>query len=86
MRVDGVENWLIPENEIFNVKNLPQILVDVPTKTSYVWFDLLCIPQDRFARALKEIVRQATIFRKAQYAIAWLNTIEHWSGLKGAVE
>jgi hypothetical protein len=86
VRVDGVENWLIPENEIFNVKNLPQILVDVPTKTPYVWFDLLCIPQDRSARALEEIARQATIFRKAQYAIAWLNTIEHWSGLKGAVE
>ena len=86
VRVGGVENWLIPENEIFDVKNLPQILVDVPTKTPYVWFDLLCIPQDRSARALEEIARQATIFRKAQYAIAWLNTTENWSGLKGAVE
>ena len=86
VRVAGVENWLIPENGIFDVKDLPQILVNVPTKTPYIWFDLFCIPQDRSARALEEIARQATIFRKAQYAIAWLNTVEDWSGLESAVE
>ena len=49
--VSGVESWLIPENEIFKVQQLPEILQKLPTKAQYVWFDLLCIPQDRSTRA-----------------------------------
>ena len=82
VKVDGVSEWLIPENSIFDVKSLPTILRNLPVKTKYVWFDLLCIPQDRSAIALREISRQAVIFRGAQYAIAWLNMISNWRGLR----
>ena len=84
--VEGVRDWLIPENDIFDVKMLPEILRKVPVATSYIWFDLLCIPQDRSIRALEEIARQAKIFRGAKYAIAWLNMIPDWQGLKATTE
>ena len=80
--VEGVYGWLVPENDIFDVKLLPDILRKVPVSTPYIWFDLLCIPQDRSPRALNEIARQAVIFRGAKYAIAWLNTISDWKGLR----
>lgn len=84
--VEGVHDWLVPENSIFNVKSLPAILREVPVTTPYIWFDLLCIPQDRSAIAVREIARQAVIFRGAQYAIAWLNMIPDWSGLEATTE
>lgn len=34
-------------------------------QTPYVWFDLVCIPQDRSALAQREIARQATDFKNA---------------------
>ena len=86
VRVDGVHGWLIPENSIFDVKTLPDIMRKVPVATPYIWFDLLCIPQDRSDIAMREIARQAVIFRNAQYAIAWLNMCEDWRGLKATTE
>ena len=46
--------------------------------SGYVWFDLLCIPQDRSERALIEISRQAGIFGNAASVVAWLNDIDSW--------
>lgn len=86
VRVDGVSKWLIPENSIFDVRSLRIILRNLPVRTKYVWFDLLCIPQDRSEIALREISRQAAIFRGAQYAIAWLNMISDWKGLRSVIE
>ena len=84
--VEGVNGWLVPENDIFDVKLLPDIVRKVPVKTPYIWFDLLCIPQDRSPRALQEIARQAVIFRGAKYSIAWLNRISDWKGLRATTE
>jgi hypothetical protein len=75
-KLDGVK-WLIPENSLFQVEDLPRILKGVPRKNKYVWLDLVCIPQrqpeslslvddeeqDNLANiAYQEIARQAKIF------------------------
>ena len=90
--VEGVEQWKIPQNSKFSVQNLPHILASVPTHTRYIWFDLVCIPQrppepDLVERARLEIGRQAKIFRRAQFAIAWINEdqVEGWNGLRAAI-
>ena len=88
--VEGVP-WPIPENSLFQVRNLPWLMTQVPTHTRYIWFDLLCIPQNMSdphfgPRAQIEIANQAEIFRLADIAIAWFNWIPHWSGLRSAVE
>ncbi|KAL2827656.1 hypothetical protein BJY01DRAFT_255636 [Aspergillus pseudoustus] len=84
--VQGAEEWLIPQNTKFNVTDLPNILESAPVDTRFVWFDLLCIPQEPESAELKqiarnEIARQATIFRGATHAIAWLNDVDGWEGL-----
>ena len=88
--VEGVP-WPIPENSLFQVSNLRWLMAQVPTHTRYIWFDLLCIPQNMSdpvfgARAQIEIANQAEIFRLADIAIAWFNWVPHWSGLQSAVE
>lgn len=62
--IDGVP-WKVPQNWRFEVLELPQILNNLPSKTRYVWFDLLCIPQDFSILGAKEISRQAQIFQGA---------------------
>ncbi|RDW90946.1 hypothetical protein BP5796_02111 [Coleophoma crateriformis] len=84
--VPGVTEWLVPQNEVFDVLNLPSILAKVPTTTPYIWFDLVCIPQNGSPRATQEIARQAEIFRHAKHAIIWLNRIDSWEGLEAALE
>jgi hypothetical protein len=82
--VSGVP-WLVPQNTIFKVQELPHRLRDAfPTK--YLWFDLLCIPQDGSERALLEISRQADIFGNASAVVAWLNDINDWTGLRQTTE
>ncbi|KAI1740116.1 hypothetical protein F4680DRAFT_419725 [Xylaria scruposa] len=73
--------WLVPENNKFNVCSLPDDLEKLCKKFScrYVWFDLLCIPQDGSERAKSEIARQAVIFRGATVAISWQNETEDWT-------
>lgn len=78
--MDGVP-WKVPQNWRFEILELPKLLKLLPSKTRYVWFDLLCIPQDRSALGAKEISRQAQIFQGARYAIAWLNDVESLQGL-----
>lgn len=78
--MDGVP-WKVPQNWRFEVLELSKILKAIPSKTRYVWFDLLCIPQDFSALGAREISRQAQIFQGARYAIAWLNDIESLQGL-----
>src|ERR1700735_2606351 len=69
VRLPGVE-WLVPTNTRVRVQNLPQQLKD-SFASGYLWFNLLCIPQDRSPLALSEIARQAEIFGGAISAIAW---------------
>lgn len=78
--IDGVP-WKVPQNWRFEVLELPKILKTIPSKTRYVWFDLLCIPQDFSTLGAREISRQAQIFQGARYAIAWLNDVESLQGL-----
>lgn len=73
--------WAIPQNSRFDIEDLPKILAGVPTKTLFVWFDLVCIPQDRSSIATQEIARQAIIFRNAQFSVAWLNDVPNFQTL-----
>jgi hypothetical protein len=82
--VSGVP-WLVPQNTIFRVQELPEQLQNAfPVK--YLWLDLVCIPQDMSARALIEISRQADIFGNAVAVVAWLNDIDDWTGLRQTIE
>lgn len=89
-RVAGVDLWRVPENTRFDVTELPEMLKAAGFAEQYVWFDLLCIPQDcsddRLAEECKlEVARQATIFRNAKTAVAWLNDIENWIPLQATL-
>ena len=89
-RITGVP-WAVPQNSRFEVKNLPYLLTRLPFSVAYVWIDLLCIPQDNSRpefEAIKrqEISRQASIFSGAACAMAWLNDIADWRGLRQALE
>lgn len=48
----------------------------------YVWFDVLCILQDNSDIGAREIGRQATIFKNATFAVAWLNDTGNFAGLQ----
>lgn len=74
--------WEIPQNSRFLIDELPSILRQIPCQTPYVWFDLVCIPQNRSPIAKAEIARQALIFRKAKCSIAWLNDLESFEVLE----
>ncbi|MCJ1387454.1 hypothetical protein MMC18_000297 [Xylographa bjoerkii] len=84
IRLTGVP-WSIPRNTKFNVEDLPEQLL-VTFHGGFVWFDLLCIPQDRSERALIEISRQAAIFGNATSVVAWLNDVTSWTGLRNAAK
>ncbi|KUM62191.1 hypothetical protein ACN42_g4922 [Penicillium freii] len=90
--------WLIPRNSLFDVERLPDILAQIPTDTPYIWFDLVCIPQEGCGEELDEQLRQAmrtevasqaSIFKGAKHAIAWWNTDsapESWDGMRSAIQ
>lgn len=77
--------WEIPCNTVFDVKNLPLFLRQSAERLRcrYIWFDLVCIPQE-FGdtqlgnRARLEISRQSLIFRNAKFCVAWINYIDDW--------
>lgn len=88
--LDGLKKWSIPQNSKFEVKQLPDILASVPFNTPYIWFDLVCIPQEPTNERLtfisaQEIGRQAKIFRRAKIAAAWFNDIDTWKGINAAL-
>ncbi|KAI0854858.1 hypothetical protein F4860DRAFT_520410 [Xylaria cubensis] len=84
VKVQGVP-WRVPQNTIFDVTTLPDILSHVPFETEYVWFDLVCIPQDGSELQAIEIARQAAIFASAKWATVWFNRIRDWTGFRQAV-
>jgi Heterokaryon incompatibility protein (HET) len=84
VEIHGVP-WRIPQNSKFDVLKLPDMLSQ-SMGVGYVWFDLLCIPQDRSVRALTEISRQAVIFSNAISTIAWINDVESWNGLRAVAK
>lgn len=89
-RIGGVP-WAVPQNSRFDVRKLPYLLTRLPFRAAHIWIDLLCIPQDnsrpRFeAIKRQEISRQASIFSGAACAMAWLNDVADWRGLRQALE
>lgn len=82
--VKGVP-WLVPENDRFDVRRLPELLLQL-RGARYVWIDLFCIPQDRSSLARREIAKQAAIFRNSSEAIAWLNDVSGWTNLESALQ
>jgi hypothetical protein len=92
--VEGSSWWKVPENRIFDVAKLPDILARCGERlrVRYVWFDLLCIPQEEdkdsqlSALAKQEISRQGLIFRNAAACVAWLSYVENWKAEQAALE
>ncbi|KUI59638.1 hypothetical protein VP1G_06882 [Cytospora mali] len=87
VRIEGVP-WLVPCNTRFDVERLPDELLNniaVFGGLKHIWFDLLCIPQDRSELAQVEISRQAAIFGNAKLAICWMSSIGHLEGLRWAI-
>lgn len=83
--LSGVD-WAIPENTIFEVTDLPNILAGVPAHTRFLWFDLVCLPQDVTSpEYTSEVSRQATIFYHASACIAWINQISSWHNMQECV-
>lgn len=86
MRACGVNDWMVPENEIFEVMGLLDILAEAPISTPFVWFDLICITQDINNKLyIIEVSRQAIIFQHAAPCIAWLNTVDSWENTEATV-
>lgn len=80
--LSGVD-WAIPENTIFEVTDLPDILAEAPARTRFLWFDLVCLPQDDTSPDYtSEVSRQATIFYHASACIAWINQINSWRNMQ----
>jgi hypothetical protein len=82
--LEGVP-WPVPVNTRFDVAALPDIFADQLWQTSYIWFDLFCIPQDDSELKDIEIARQAEIFRNSEACIAWLNDVEGWEAVSASV-
>ena len=88
--LDAMKEWSITQNSKFKVEQLPDILASVPFNTPYVWFDLVCIPQEPIDEQLifisaQEIGRQAKIFRRAKIAAAWFNDIDTWKAINASI-
>lgn len=83
--INGVP-WLVPQNERFEVKVLPEHLQKIRPRVRFIWIDLFCIPQDGSRKADEEINRQASIFQNATRCIAWINDARHWSGTTKALD
>jgi len=82
--VQGVP-WLVPENTRFSVEALSESFATAHWTTSYLWFDLFCIPQDGSILANNEISRQSAIFRNASASVIWLNDVDSWEILPNAI-
>lgn len=85
--------WLVPQNSLFEVENLPWYLdlASYTLGTRYMWFDLLCVPQNDSRPEMQvlthqEIGRQAAIFRNAKASAAWLNYIDDWGPERAVLE
>jgi hypothetical protein len=78
--------WLVPQNSLFSVESLPDILFRVPGSSRYIWFDLVCIPQDDSLRKQIEIAKQAKIFAAAESSAVWFNTVTSWNGLQATMD
>lgn len=79
-KLDGVP-WDIPHNSKFVVEELPKNL-SIAFRTGFVWFDLLCIPQDESLQADLEIAKQTAIFGNASSVVIWANAVTSWTGLE----
>lgn len=79
--------WLVPENSLFSVRDLPDGLKKLADKLAlrYIWIDLLCIPQNGSEQASTEISRQVEIFGGARTVVAWLNTMRSWKVLRESI-
>lgn len=84
IQLNGVP-WKVPQNSLFEVRDLPQILKRAPFGMPYIWLDLVCIPQDYSIIAAEEIARQHKIFRGAEIVVAWLNDFDNFECLQAAL-
>lgn len=90
-KIPGGLSYPIPRNNDFDVEALPDDLklLQGRISSSFIWLDLLCIPQgdegdmSEEDRKLKhrEIGRQRQIFENAESSIAWLHDIHDLSCL-----
>ena len=81
--VPGVDGWLVPENDLYDVQSLPDQLRHLPFE--YVWLDLFCIPQDGSPDADEEIAHQSAIFKGSKCTVAWIHDINSWENVSNAL-
>lgn len=80
---------MIPElgETLFNVLDLPGILRQTKSASRFIWFDLLCLPQDVASPEYQsEVARQATIFHHASSCLAWINNVTSWTNLRASLQ
>lgn len=82
--------WQVPKLTSYDVKQLPEVIMDAGFAEPYLWLDLFCIPQemsvDWQARICKaELPRQLAIFRNSSTAAIWMNDVASWDNTAGAV-
>ncbi|RDW58345.1 hypothetical protein BP5796_12275 [Coleophoma crateriformis] len=84
IKIPGVP-WLVPQNQKFEVAEIPQHFRSLQFAERFIWFDLFCIPQDESREADEEISRQAVIFRQASACMAWIHDVQSWEGTSSAL-
>jgi hypothetical protein len=84
VKVAGVSGWEVPENHLYDVRELPKQLSQL--NCHYVWLDLFCIPQNMSRAAQDEIARQTSIFHGAERCIAWIHDVERWDDVLRGLE
>ncbi|KAG8529591.1 uncharacterized protein KY384_006228 [Bacidia gigantensis] len=75
IQIFGID-WPIPaiDPKHFTVGDLTHLLNRIGQNYDYIWIDIACIDQKRHALKMKEIGRQASIFKCASQAYVWLNS------------
>lgn len=73
IHVDGI-SWGVPgvQSSHFTTTEFYYILQTIAPESGYVWVDIACIDQDYLPMKMKEIGKQADIFRGASDAFIWL--------------
>lgn len=80
--------WPVPRNTRFPVELIPTILEGVPGCSPYIFFDLVCIPQDTVQGPemdelrRQEVARQAGTFNNAEHAVAWFSDVQNIEPLR----
>ncbi|KAI9370418.1 hypothetical protein BJX61DRAFT_544660 [Aspergillus egyptiacus] len=82
--------WRVPRISLFDVRQIPLMLLKAGFEEPYIWMDLICIPQEmavdwQLAICKAELPRQLAIFRNASTAVVWMSDVASWEGTEAAL-